>query len=262
MRRLVAALCFVFAISAQASSYISEISDLWYAPGEDGWGLNIVLQNNVAFATFYVYDVNRNPVWFTAVLTYSPGFVFTGKLFADRGPWYGGPYNSATVTEREAGTATFTMPTLNHATLTYTIDGVTVTKSLQRLTFTNENFSGTYVGGFSIRSTGCTPSTPSDLNGILEFAGPMTVTHAGTTFHLHIDAGSSPSLACTFSGTYSQYGKLADVFDGTYFCSDDTVGSFKLFEMTPTLSGFTARAKGSNQYCEWSGYMGGISRAQ
>jgi len=32
--------------------------------------------------------------------------------------------------------------------------------------------------------------------------------------------------------------------------------------MTPTINEFTARIKGQNQFCQWSGYFGGISRAQ
>src|SRR4029453_11859762 len=194
MRRLVAALCFVFALSAQASTNSSEISDLWYAPGEDGWGVNMVLQNNIAFATFYVYDVNRTPVWFTAVLSYSAGYVWSGSLFANRGPWYGGPYNSATVTERQAGTATFTVTDLYNATLTYTIDGITVVKAMQRLTFTNEDYSGTYAGGYSVLRSGC---APSNLNGIEEISGYLTVTQTGASFQI---STSTPGLTCTFNG--------------------------------------------------------------
>ncbi len=255
MRRFVAALCLAFAVSAQASSNLSDLSDLWYAPGEDGWGVNIVLQNKVIFATFYVYDVNRNPVWFTAVLGYNPGFVFTGTLFADRGPWYGGAYDPATVAERSAGSATLTVPFLNQATLTYTIDGVTVTKSLQRLTFSNEDYTGTYAGGYSIRSTGC---TAPGINGIDEVAGLLTVTQTGSSFHI---VASASDISCTFNGTYVQAGKLGKV-DGSYTCVDGTVGTFSLIEMIPTISGFTARASGQNQVCQWSGFMGGIHRAQ
>jgi len=241
-------------MSAQASSSLSEISDLWYAPGEDGWGVNIVLQNNVAFATFYVYDVNRNPVWFTAVLGFSTGYVFSGNLFADRGPWYGGPYSPPS-TERQAGTATFTVSDLGHATLTYSVDGVIVTKALQRLTFTLENLSGVYAGGYSIRQSSCTPST---LNGITEVDGYLSVTHSGNSFIIN---STSSSANCTFNGTYTQFGKLGEV-DGTYSCNDGTLGTFSLIEVTTTASGFTGRASGQNQVCHWSGYMGGIRRAQ
>jgi len=34
-----------------------------------------------------------------------------------------------------------------------------------------------------------------------------------------------------------------------------------LVEMTPTVSGFTGRIVGQNQFCQFSGYLGGIRRS-
>ena len=252
MRGIVAAICLAFSLSAHASTNSSEISDLWYAPGEDGWGLNIVLQNNVAFATFYVYDTSRNPVWFTAVLGYSAGPVFSGNLFADRGPWYGGPYTPPS-TERQAGTATFTLNDLYHATLTYTVDGVTVTKALQRLTWTYENLTGVYIMGTSTRATNCNPVS---LNGLSESTDELLVSQIGTTVAMR-----TLTDGCLYNGTYSQNGKLGAV-SGNYSCPDGETGTFSILELTPTVNGFTGRISGANQFCQFSGYIGGIVRAQ
>ena len=256
MRSLVAILCLVFALTGRASTAVSEITDDWYTVGEDGWGLNIILQNYVGFATFYIYDTNRNPVWYTAVLESGANFIFSGSLYANRGPWFGGAYNQSTVVERQAGTATFVLHDLNNATLTYTVDGVVVVKQLQRLTFRLEDYSGDYAGGYSIRTTACAPSS---LNGIQEIAGSVSVSHTGSAMRIVLNAGATGS--CTFNGTYSQYGKLGQL-DGTYSCTDSTFGTFTMFEMTPTISGFTGRAQGQNQFCQWSGYFGGIARAK
>lgn len=100
--------------------------------------------------------------------------------------------------------------------------------------------------------------TPSNLNGIEERPGYLTVTQTGTSFHI---STSSTDLACTFDGLYSQYGKLGDV-EGTYSCSDGTVGSFSMYEMTPSIYGFTGYVSGQNQYCQFSAQFGGITRAQ
>ena len=159
------------------------------------------------------------------------------------------------MTERTAGTATFTLHDLNHATLVYTVDGVVVTKELERLTFRFEDFTGNYAGGYSVRNSSCTPST---LNGIEEIGGYLTVTQSGSS--MAINATASTGASCTFNATYTQTGKIGQV-SGTYFCGSGYAGTFLLFEMTPTISGFTARAQGQNQYCQWSGYMGGITRA-
>ena len=252
MRKFFAILCFVVATSAQASVNSSEISDLWYAPGEDGWGVNMVLQNDVAFATFYVYDASRNPVWFTAVLSLSPGPVFSGNLFADKGPWYGGAYSPPS-TERQAGTATFTLNDLNHAALKYTIDGVTVTKALQRLTWTYENLSGTYIFGTSVLSSNCNPIS---LNGVSEGTDILSVAQTGAAVVM-----TTMSDGCAYNGTYSQYGKLGAVA-GSYSCPTGLAGTFSFIELTPTVNGFTGRLSGANQLCQYSGYIGGITRAQ
>ncbi len=68
---------------------------------------------------------------------------------------------------------------LNQATLTYTADGVPVSKLLTRTTWKNEDYTGTYAGGYSIRATGCVPSY---LNGIRELAGLLTVNQSGMSF--------------------------------------------------------------------------------
>jgi hypothetical protein len=257
MRCLFASL--LFAISclsspAHTSTLTSEITDMWWVPSESGWGLNIILQNSVAFATFFVYDVNHNPVWYTAQLTYQGNNVWSGGLYATTGPWFGGPF-PPTTTIRQAGTASFTLPILNIGTLTYSVDGVTVTKTVERQTWANENYSGTYAGGYSIRMTGCAPSSS---NGIQEIAGLLAVSQTGASISI---SATTSGTSCSFIGTYSQTGKLG-VVQGNYSCTDGTHGPFNAFEMTPTINGFTARIAGQSQFCNWSGYLGGIARAQ
>jgi hypothetical protein len=240
---------------AGASSNSSEITDMWWNPSESGWGVNIILQNNVAFMTFFVYDTNQNPVWYTAQLSAQSGGVFAGPLYATKGPWFGGPFPPANVTIRQAGTVTFTLANLENATLTYTVDGVPVTKSVQRQTWTLENFTGAYAGGFSVRRSSCNPSS---LNGVQELFGAVTVAQNGSAVNVSI--GAAPQT-CNFTGTYGQTGKLGAV-SGTYSCSDGAAGNFEAFEMTPTVSGFTARVQGASQFCQWAGALGGVIRAQ
>ena len=94
MRKLLCSLAaaLVFAFNpVQGSTFSSEITDMWHIPAESGWGVNIIVQNNIAFVTFFVYDTNQNPVWYTAQLTQQPGtFFWSGPLYATRGPWFGG----------------------------------------------------------------------------------------------------------------------------------------------------------------------------
>jgi hypothetical protein len=261
LRRVgVAMLLVLCAGFAGASTNTSEITDIWWNPAESGWGVNIVLQNDVAFMTFFVYDAAQNAVWFTSDIHYqgingAGALVWTGALYATKGPWFGGQFRPANVSDRQAGNVSFTLSSLNQATLTYSVDGSTVTKSLQRQTWTNENYTGSYAGGWSIRTSQCNPSS---LNGIDEEAGVISVSQNGSNTSIVASNGTG---TCTFAGTYTQAGKLGQV-NGSYTCPNGTNGTFAIFEMTPTISGFTGRVTGQNQYCQWSGYFGGINRAQ
>ena len=243
--------------STVASTRTTEITDMWFNPAESGWGVNIILQNDVAFMTFFVYDTNQNPAWYTAELRYERELVWSGPLYATRGPWFGGPFPPTSVTTRQAGTASFSLSAndLNQATIAYVVDGISVVKSVQRQTWTLENYSGLYAGGYSIRATGCVPSSQ---NGVQEIVGHLGVTQRGTSMSISLSANP---ISCSFSGIYSQYGKLGRL-DGTYSCTDGTLGGFAVYDMTPTVHGFNGRAVGQNQYCQWAGYVGGIRRAR
>src|SRR5512139_1227954 len=85
--------------TAVGSTYSTEITDMWFNPAESGWGVNITLQREVAFMTFFVYDASQSPVWYTAELRPlgSAPFTWSGPLYATRGPWFGGPFPPAGV---------------------------------------------------------------------------------------------------------------------------------------------------------------------
>ena len=55
------------------------------------------------------------------------------------------------------------------------IDCVGVSKTIEQ-TWTNEDYTGTYAGGYSIRASGCSPSL---YTGITEVAGVLNVTQNG-----------------------------------------------------------------------------------
>jgi hypothetical protein len=130
-----------------------------------------------------------------------------------------------------------------------------VLKALHRQTWANENYSGPYLGGQSIRVFACNPAS---LNKLDEQFYTIAVNHAGSRMTLVL---ANNADTCSFAGDYVQTGKLGQV-TGTYACAGGAQGTFVAYEMTPTISGFTARIRGQNQSCQWQGYLGGVRRSQ
>ncbi len=242
---------------ARASTFTSDITDFWWNASESGWGLNVTLQNDIAFATFYVYDTAGNPTWYSVALMWQGDFQWSGELYAHRGPWFGGAFNPSNVANRIVGAATFTLSDVNHATLMYTVDGVPVSEDVTRATWKNEDLTGAYAGGWSINSSDCFPAS---LNGLREDLGTIALAHTGSSVTLTL-SGTPSGAACTFAGIYSQYGKLGQI-EGSYSCSDGAGGDFFAYDVSATVNGFSGAMQGRNQYCaQWSGYVGGIKRA-
>ena len=93
-------------------------------------------------------------------------------------------------------------------------------------TWTNEDYSGDYLGGYSITNTNC---FPANGNGIEEVAALLAVAQNGSAMSI---TATTSVATCTFGGTYSQTGKLGQV-NGNYSCTSGVQGSFALVEMTP-----------------------------
>jgi hypothetical protein len=255
MRTLLVVVAAFLSFAASAVPPSSNITDMWWNPAESGWGVNVILQNDVAFLTFFLYNPSQNPIWYTSDIHYQGSSTWSGTLYASTGPWFVGAFNQLNVTRRVAGTVRFALINFDQATLTYTVDGISVTKTVERQTWTNDDYSGTYSGGYSIRLTNCSPSS---FNGIQETAGILAVSQNGA--NLAMTAASTVGV-CSFVGTYIQLGRNGTTQMGSYNCTDGTRGTFTASEMSISQSGFSAKVAGQNQFCQWSGYLGGIARA-
>jgi hypothetical protein len=153
MRTLIAAIVLSIGLPAKANTWGTDLTDLWYNPSESGWGINIVHQERLLFLTFFLYGANGAPVWYSASdvqfagTTSGGAWIFSGGLYQTTGPWFGVPsYNSSLVNYRQVGTITVTVPEISAATVTYSVDGVTVQKNVQRAALKANDASGTYVG--------------------------------------------------------------------------------------------------------------------
>ena len=126
--------------SASNRSQSLNFQDLWWGgPAESGWGVNLAHQGDIIFATLFTYDASGQPRWFVM----SEGrratgtATFSGTLFRSTGPAFNAvpftPITAANLTQ--VGTMTFSFSDGNTATMTYTVNGISVTKPIQRLEF-------------------------------------------------------------------------------------------------------------------------------
>jgi hypothetical protein len=121
-----------------ASGGPANYQDLWWAgEQENGWGMSITQHGSVLFAALYIYDAQGQPQW--AVLpggSWNAGFTaYTGDLYIPSGSWFGNYDTGRFVVGSSVGRATITFTSAGTATLAYTINGVSGTKSISRQGF-------------------------------------------------------------------------------------------------------------------------------
>jgi hypothetical protein len=245
-----------FISQAWATTFSNDQSDLWWIPSESGWGIQFVDRGSTIFATMFVYDANGKPTWYTATMEGSkPGGVltFTGDLNATTGPWFGAvPYQPGLVTLTKVGTMTWVKQAGEGGTLTYTVNGVAVTKvGVVRQTTRNDDYTGPYNAGLHFTNTGCTDPTK---NGVTDGFDVLAVTQAGAAITLTL-----VNIGCTLSGTYAQNGQFGTV-TGHFACTSGDNGSFTLSNMNVTPQGMLAifSTTSTKTACVSNGQIGGV----
>ena len=254
---LAAVVLAFLAFAARATPLTHNASDLWWDPNESGWGLNVIHQGDTLFATLFVYAPDGRPTWYSAsnLVTAGDGaghdqpLVFTGPLVESTGPAFGSPFNASAVTRRIVGTMSFEMANTNSATLRYSVDGVNVTKNVQRFTFRPLDLSGDYVGYQSQPATSFGAAVTDEMT--------ISIRQSGTA--VTMTTQGSVSGSCSYTGTLVPEGQLAHV-SGGWSCAGGGDGNFTMTDVDVTAAGFTARFKGNR--ISWSGSYGRMGGAR
>jgi hypothetical protein len=128
--------------SSDRSYAAQNFQDLWWNPAESGWGINFTHQSDTIFATLFTFESgagNSNKgLWLTASMTKQSFGVYSGQLVKVTGSAFDAvpfvalnPAVNATV----VGNMRVQFTDGNTGTLTYDINGQTVSKSIQREVF-------------------------------------------------------------------------------------------------------------------------------
>ncbi|MGZ5039896.1 MAG: trypsin-like peptidase domain-containing protein [Usitatibacter sp.] len=118
-------------------STATNYQDLWWNDNESGWGVNVTHQGDILFATLFTYDASGQGKWFVMPNGPKTGAgAYSGALYATTGPAFNAsPWVPAQATS--VGTMSFTFTSGNSGTLAYSVNGITVTKAIQRETFSS-----------------------------------------------------------------------------------------------------------------------------
>jgi lysyl endopeptidase len=126
-----------YSLRMRADNVRDNYTDLWWNPAESGWGVNVNHQGNTLFATLFTYDASGKDLWLSmSDGTLQPDGSYVGELIRTTGPRFNAaPWNPAQVSRTSVGTMRFAFTTANTGILTYTVNGIPVTKNIERISF-------------------------------------------------------------------------------------------------------------------------------
>jgi hypothetical protein len=227
----------------------TDVTDIWYVATESGWGMQANQSGGFVFITLFVYDAGGQPRWFTANLTQTAGTSFSGPMYQTTGPYYGGPFNPALVTQTQVGTFTLTLDTVLTGHITYNVGPVNVAKNIQRQPLLLEPISGTYTGAGNVTASSC--ANPAN-NGYASAGYTVIFNQVGNAINGSFQfAGAG---VCSFTGSYSELGRMGNV-NATYVCPNGEAGTMNFIELTNRIGMISGRLSGasSNIGCSYTG---------
>lgn len=121
---------------------LTDYSGIWWNPQESGWGLSLHQSAlHGLFGAWFAYGSGGQPEWFTLQGgQWIDSTTWRGTVYRTTGPFFAGPgYDPRLVLVLAAGTATLDLRHRSgeegRARFTYTVNGATVTKVIERMSF-------------------------------------------------------------------------------------------------------------------------------
>jgi hypothetical protein len=111
--------------------------DLWWGGGaENGWGLSITQQDATTFVAWYTYGRDGRATWYVLQSDAWNGRALTGPIYrVNADALLSRTFNGAATQASAVGTGTLTFSDAAHGSFSYSVDGVTQSKTIERLAF-------------------------------------------------------------------------------------------------------------------------------
>jgi hypothetical protein len=122
------------------------------------------------------------------------------------------------------------------------------------------------MGGLAATGSNCHGGVS---NGPIYLNGGNLVTQTGQNVSMAVNFTNinNAPVVCTFSGVLAAQGSLGQITNGSWGCVVNpgtsssvsaNAGTFNLDNMTMTTNGFSGVFTGSDQYCTYNGWFGGV----
>jgi lysyl endopeptidase len=113
-----------------------DYSALWWNPAESGWGLSLTQHNATLFAAWFIYGTGGTSTWVVMPGgTWTSPTSITGDVYSTSGSPSNAAFDPAQSSTLHVGTATLTFTSADVGTLTYAVNGIAGSKSIQRQQF-------------------------------------------------------------------------------------------------------------------------------
>jgi hypothetical protein len=183
--------------------------DHWWNPSESGWLLNIAHQGDILFATWFTYDTNGKGMWLVmSAGARTTGTTYSGQLYRATGPPFSASPFTPAANVTLVGTMTISFANGNSGTMTATVNGVTVTKSISRQVFVSPGTVCSVTYALSVAKAGTGSGTVTSSPAGISCGATCTATFdSGTSITLTAAAASGSTFAgwsgggCSGTGT-------------------------------------------------------------
>ena len=275
--RILAALAWIAAAASShaQSSLGPDPTGLWFDPAQPGWGLEVVQQGATGFAVIFTYDANHKPVWYVAPNLANNGAptVMQGSLYRTAiANFSGGSFDPRAVGVTVVGNlqisyTTATSPRL--LALSYTVDGVAISKTLQAQTWSSsaQDLLGSYAGQFFLSRTSDSATSCASVDSVVPTSQPyaFSITPRGTADQVRVAWNPSSGTGCAADLSYARDGQIASL-SGVLGCSSVPPASGLLLATPVAVTGLVAGPTGFSSAaqvsgtatCNYNGSFGGV----
>jgi hypothetical protein len=250
----------IFSIDTASTS---PLTGLWWNANESGWGASITQQSDKLFVAMYVYDVAGNATWYTMFCTVNSA-TCTGDLIKNKGgvtPT--APWNGSSIGNAKVGTMTLQFASIDAATMSYTLDGLSAVKQITRFVFgppppVVPGLAGTWFGAIIETRSNC---TQSQNNGGRATYGQYDIgIGAGPSGAISISLAGVTGLQCTYNGSFTTNGARINA-SGNVSCSDGKRGTWKSTNIAITAKSMTLELDvklDTTETCNVTAILGGV----